>query len=53
MYEIGMSVQWDGMTGQVTVTFRGERHVLPGAYRTRDEGMAAGEAYCRSRGWRS
>jgi hypothetical protein len=49
--ERGMSVEYELITGKVTVHFRGERIELPGSYRTREEGMKAGEAFCRSRGW--
>ena len=51
-YENGMSVEYEAVTEKVTVHFRGEKQELPGQYKTREEGIKAGEAYCRSHGWK-
>jgi hypothetical protein len=51
-YEPGMSVQYDFITKKVTVHFRGQRVELPGTYESREEGIRAGEEYCRQLGWR-
>lgn len=50
-YETKMSVQYDEVSKRVTVFFRGGKTILPGQYQTREEGMRAGEQYCRERGW--
>lgn len=50
-YEQGMDIQFDRLTGVVTVHFRGEKTVLPGKYENRELGMKAGEKYCLKLGW--
>ncbi len=50
-YEAKMSVAYEDTDKTVTVHFRGEKIVLPGPYQTREQGMEAGEQYCRERGW--
>lgn len=50
-YEQGMQIDYDEKSGQVTVTFRGERATLPTQYRTKTSAVAAAEEYCRRHGW--
>jgi hypothetical protein len=50
-YEEGMSIQYDGIKKSVRVLFRGKEYKLPGPYRDTNEGMKAGEDFCRGLGW--
>jgi hypothetical protein len=50
-YEDKMRIVHDDLSKKVTVDFRGERVELPGKYEIKEEGMQAGERYCRKRGW--
>ena len=50
-YEQKMSVDHDAITKKVTVYFRGKKIVLPGRYDSQEDGMWAGEKYCRDHGW--
>ncbi len=50
-YELNMSVDYNEITKQVTVMFRGEKVVLPGPYDRYEDGKRAGEDHCRQRGW--
>jgi hypothetical protein len=45
------NIGYDQITQKVTIHFRGERIELPNSYRTQEEGMKAGKAFCRGRGW--
>ena len=46
-----MSIQYDSVTQECVVHFRGTRYVLPGKYRTDKEATKAAEAFCRRLGW--
>ena len=46
-------VRYDGARKSVTISFRGQTHVLPDRYASHDEGMIAGYAYARAQGWQS
>jgi len=50
-YERKMLIGYETFTRQVSVYFRGTRKVLPKLYDTREEGIKAGEQYCRDLGW--
>lgn len=50
-YEIGMSIIFDVITKSILVTFRGDFTTLPGPYRSRTQGIATGEEFCRKAGW--
>jgi hypothetical protein len=50
-YESGMKIVYDGTSRRVVVSFRGRISVLPEACGTPEEGVAAGESYCRNHGW--
>lgn len=52
-YEPGMQIIWDVLTREIVVIFRGLATTLDQKFTTRDEGIAAGEAFCRSAGWGS
>ncbi len=51
-YEPGMRIIYDPSKREVTVTFRGRRTTLTGEFASEVIGREAGEAYCRSRGWK-
>jgi hypothetical protein len=51
-YEPGMRILFDPLKREVTVTFRGRRITLDGHYDTDHCARQAGEAHCRSLGWR-
>jgi hypothetical protein len=51
-YEKGMNIVFDLLSNTVVVSFRGEAVILPGRFLTNRDGIAAGEAYCRERGWK-
>lgn len=51
-YETGMRITFEPRSGSVFVWFRGRLAVLPGAFDTEDEALAAGETYCARLGWR-
>ncbi len=50
-YEQGMQIDYDPISKEVLITFRGERAILPVTYESAEEGKAAGEKYCRKHGW--
>ena len=50
-YEKRMHVDYEAFSKKVSVYFRGTRKVLPTLYATREEGIKAGEQYCRENGW--
>jgi len=50
-YEAGMRVTFNEAAKTVTVNFRGRVAILPGPYTAGDEGIRAGEDYCRKQGW--
>jgi hypothetical protein len=50
-YESGMKIAYDDTSKRVVVAFRGRINVLPEACATHDEGVAAGERFCRNHGW--
>ena len=52
VYEPGMKVLYDRRSKALTVAFRG-RLVELGTFPTEAEAIAAGEEYCRQRGWTS
>jgi hypothetical protein len=45
------NIGYDHITKTVIIHFRGKRIDLPGSYRTQEEGMKAGKAFCRGRRW--
>ena len=51
MYEDGMQLIWDAMGKHITVLFRGKVFTLPGHFATQKDGIAAGEAHCKTLGW--
>lgn len=51
-YEPGMKVSYDSDSKRVVVAFRSRITVVPGTFETEAEGIAAGEFYCRTHGWR-
>jgi hypothetical protein len=51
-YEAGMCILFDPERREVTVTFRGRRITLDGQYDTDHQAREAGEAHCRSLGWK-
>lgn len=50
-YEQGMRIDYDPISKEVHVTFRGERTLLPDTYDSLEAGTAAGEKYCKRHGW--
>jgi hypothetical protein len=48
--DLGMSIEYDELSGTVTVTFRGKKTVLPRTYPRREAGMQAGKDFCRRLG---
>jgi hypothetical protein len=50
-YERKMHVDYERFSKQVSVYFRGIRKVLPTLYETREDGIKAGEQFCREQGW--
>jgi hypothetical protein len=50
-YEKKMDVGYEAFSKKVSVYFRGERKVLPALYNSLEEGIKAGEDYCREKGW--
>jgi hypothetical protein len=50
-YEKRMHVDYETFSKKVSVYFRGMRKVLPVLYDTREDGIKAGEQYCREMGW--
>ena len=50
-YEKKMHVDYEDFSQKVSIYFRGTRKVLPTLYVTREEGIKAGEQYCRDNGW--
>jgi len=51
-YEQGMRVEYDPISKEVHVTFRGERALLAETFDTLEAGTAAGEKHCRRQGWK-
>lgn len=50
-YEADMVVFYDTVDKTVVVLFRGKHTLLSGPFPDRRSGIAAGEAYCSTRGW--
>lgn len=50
-YEAGMKVVYDPQSRRVIVNFRGRVHVLPDAYDSELDAVAAGERHCLNLGW--
>ena len=50
-YEPGMRIIYDLRSRIATVIFRGQVTKLNGLFNSELEACAAGEAYCRRRGW--
>jgi hypothetical protein len=50
-YEAGMTIMFDVVTKGVFIAFRGKFTSLPGPYKDRVTGIAAGENFCRGEGW--
>ncbi len=50
--EPGMGIAYDQVSKKVTIIFRGKKVILPGRYKTREEGIRAGEQFCRGQGWK-
>jgi hypothetical protein len=50
-YEKKMHVDYEAFSKKVSVYFRGQRKVLTTLYDTREEGITAGEQFCRENGW--
>jgi hypothetical protein len=48
-----LMVRYDVARKSVTISFRGQVHVLPERYASHDDGMIAGYAYARAQGWQS
>lgn len=51
--EQGMKIDYDVVTKQTRVSFRGDRITLPGLFPTLEAATQAGEEFCRGRGWKS
>jgi hypothetical protein len=51
VYETGMKITYEPRSKTVIVAFRGRLQVLSGPYENESEALAAGEAYCRLKGW--
>lgn len=52
-YEANMTILFDVITKSVLVSSRGELTTLPGPFPDRRTGIAAGEAYCKTLGWKT
>ena len=50
IYEAGMRIIHHVTTKTITVSFR-NKIVQLGPFASREEAVAAGESYCRARGW--
>jgi hypothetical protein len=50
-YEPGMTIMFDVLTKAVFIEFRGHFTFLTGPFKDRSTGVAAGEDFCRSKGW--
>ena len=50
-YETGMTIMFDVVTKIVFIEFRGHFTSLIGPFKDRPTGVAAGEDFCRSKGW--
>lgn len=50
-YEPGMQIIWDVLTREIVIIFRGLVTTLDRKFSSREEGIEAGEAYCRAAGW--
>jgi|GEM_PF-4566536 len=51
-YEEGMSFEFNEITNQVTVTFRGKKVKLSAHYKEYRRAKEDAEAYCRKQGWK-
>jgi len=51
-YEADMTVLFDVITKSVVVGFRDKVVTLSGTFLDRKTGIAAGEAYCKTMGWK-
>ncbi len=47
-----MNIVYDEKMKSVIVHFRWQKHLLPGPYATKEEGIEAGRALCRKLGWK-
>lgn len=52
-YEPGMQIIYDVLRKGVLVEYRGSTEYLTGPIANQREAIAAAEAYCRDRGWKS
>ena len=50
-YEEGMSFDFNEITNQVTVIFRGKKVKLSAHYKSYTRAKEDAEAYCRKNGW--
>jgi len=46
-----MKITYDPTSKRVVIAFRGRISVLPDAYESETQGLAAGEFHCRKLGW--
>jgi hypothetical protein len=51
-YEPGMKITYDQTSKKVVVAFRGRITVLPEICETEEDGLKAGEKFCRGQGWK-
>lgn len=51
-YEADMTILFDVITKSILVGFRDKFVTLSGPFLDRKTGVAAGEAYCKSLGWK-